>query len=52
VIFAALDIGWAVGHSYILYATLLAGVATTLYEGKPVGTLVRLHSGEFWRSTR
>ncbi|KAJ5400902.1 NRPS-like protein biosynthetic cluster [Penicillium sp. CMV-2018d] len=38
VIFAASDIGWVVGHSYILYAPLLAGAATVLYEGKPVGT--------------
>jgi len=32
------DIGWVVGHSYILYAPLLAGAATVLLEGKPVGT--------------
>ncbi|KEY68957.1 hypothetical protein S7711_04622 [Stachybotrys chartarum IBT 7711] len=38
VIFTASDIGWVVGHSYIVYAPLLAGAATVLYEGKPVGT--------------
>lgn len=38
VIFTASDIGWVVGHSYIIYAPLLAGAATVLYEGKPVGT--------------
>ena len=35
---AASDIGWVVGHSYTVYAPLLAGCATVLYEGKPVGT--------------
>lgn len=38
VIFTASDIGWVVGHSYIIYAPLLAGASTVLYEGKPVGT--------------
>ena len=38
VIFTASDIGWVVGHSYIVYAPLLAGATTVLYEGKPVGT--------------
>lgn len=38
VIFAASDIGWVVGHSYIVYAPLLLGATTILYEGKPVGT--------------
>lgn len=38
VMFTASDIGWVVGHSYIVYAPLLAGAATVLYEGKPVGT--------------
>lgn len=38
VFFTASDIGWVVGHSYILYAPLLAGASTVLYEGKPVGT--------------
>jgi propionyl-CoA synthetase len=36
--FTASDIGWVVGHSYIVYGPLLAGVTTVLYEGKPVGT--------------
>ncbi len=38
VYWAASDLGWAVGHSYIVYAPLLAGCTTVLYEGKPVGT--------------
>lgn len=38
VVFAASDIGWVVGHSYIVYAPLLLGATTVLYEGKPVGT--------------
>ena len=38
VAFTASDIGWVVGHSYIVYAPLLAGASTVLYEGKPVGT--------------
>ncbi|KAL4994080.1 putative acetate-CoA ligase [Aspergillus recurvatus] len=46
VMFAASDIGWVVGHSYILYAPLLAGAATVLYEGKPVGTP---DASAFWR---
>ena len=37
VIWAASDVGWVVGHSYIVYAPLLAGATTVLYEGKPVG---------------
>lgn len=36
--FTASDVGWVVGHSYIVYAPLLAGATTVLYEGKPVGT--------------
>lgn len=44
--FCASDIGWVVGHSYILYAPLLAGAATVLFEGKPVGTP---DAGTFWR---
>src|SRR5215467_8950504 len=40
------DIGWVVGHSYIVYAPLLAGCTTILYEGKPVGTP---DAGAFWR---
>jgi propionyl-CoA synthetase len=44
--FTASDIGWVVSHSYILYAPLLAGAATILYEGKPVGTP---DASAFWR---
>lgn len=44
--FCASDIGWVVGHSYILYAPLLAGATTILFEGKPVGTP---DAGTFWR---
>ena len=40
------DVGWVVGHSYIVYAPLLHGCATVLYEGKPVGTP---DAGAFWR---
>jgi propionyl-CoA synthetase len=43
---AASDIGWVVGHSYIVYGPLLGGNATILYEGKPVGTP---DAGAFWR---
>ncbi|MEU6135492.1 propionyl-CoA synthetase [Nocardioides sp. NPDC047086] len=43
---AASDIGWVVGHSYIVYAPLLVGATTVLYEGKPVGTP---DAGAFWR---
>ncbi|MQA97953.1 MAG: AMP-binding protein [Streptosporangiales bacterium] len=46
VFWAASDIGWVVGHSYIVYAPLLYGCATVLYEGKPVGTP---DAGAFWR---
>ena len=42
----ASDVGWVVGHSYIVYAPLLAGATTILYEGKPVGTP---DAGAFWR---
>lgn len=42
----ASDIGWVVGHSYIVYGPLLAGVTTILFEGKPVGTP---DAGTFWR---
>ncbi|MEU1448697.1 AMP-binding protein [Streptomyces mirabilis] len=38
VFWAASDVGWVVGHSYIVYAPLLAGLTTIMYEGKPVGT--------------
>ncbi|WP_433670479.1 AMP-binding protein [Nocardia sp. CA-136227] len=40
------DIGWVVGHSYIVYAPLLVGATTVLYEGKPIGTP---DAGTFWR---
>ena len=46
VFWAASDVGWVVGHSYIVYAPLLAGCTTILYEGKPVGTP---NAGAFWR---
>ena len=45
-ILTASDVGWVVGHSYIVYAPLLAGATTVLYEGKPVGTP---DAGAFWR---
>ena len=45
VLWAASDVGWVVGHSYIVYAPLLAGATTVLYEGKPVGTRTRARSG-------
>jgi propionyl-CoA synthetase len=44
--FTASDVGWVVGHSYIVYGPLLAGASTVLYEGKPVGTP---DAGAFWR---
>lgn len=44
--FTGSDIGWVVGHSYIVYAPLLHGCTTVLYEGKPVGTP---DSGAYWR---
>ncbi len=43
---AASDVGWVVGHSYIVYAPLITGATTVLYEGKPVGTP---DAGAFWR---
>ncbi len=46
VFWAASDVGWVVGHSYIVYGPLLAGATTVLYEGKPVGTP---DAGAFWR---
>jgi propionyl-CoA synthetase len=46
VMFTASDVGWVVGHSYIVYGPLLAGATTVLYEGKPVGTP---DPGAFWR---
>ncbi|NYG06685.1 propionyl-CoA synthetase [Phycicoccus badiiscoriae] len=44
--FTASDVGWVVGHSYIVYAPLLSGATSVLYEGKPVGTP---DAGAFWR---
>ena len=46
VFWAASDVGWVVGHSYIVYAPLLHGCTTIIYEGKPVGTP---DAGAFWR---
>lgn len=46
VFWAASDVGWVVGHSYIVYGPLLVGATTVLYEGKPVGTP---DPGAFWR---
>lgn len=46
VFWAASDVGWVVGHSYICYAPLIAGCTTIVYEGKPVGTP---DAGAFWR---
>jgi propionyl-CoA synthetase len=46
VMWAAADVGWAVGHSYTVYGPLLKGATTVLYEGKPVGTP---DAGAFWR---
>ncbi|NNG20900.1 acetate--CoA ligase [Naumannella sp. ID2617S] len=44
--FTASDVGWVVGHSFIVYGPLLAGATTVLFEGKPVGTP---DAGTFWR---
>lgn len=46
VFWAASDVGWVVGHSYIVYAPLLSGLSTVLYEGKPIKTP---DAGAFWR---
>jgi propionyl-CoA synthetase len=46
VFWTASDVGWVVGHSYIVYAPLLVGATTVLYEGKPIGTP---DAGAFWR---
>lgn len=46
VMFTASDVGWVVGHSYIVYAPLIQGATSVLYEGKPVGTP---DPGAFWR---
>jgi propionyl-CoA synthetase len=49
VFWAASDVGWVVGHSYIVYAPLLHGCTTIVFEGKPVGTP---DAGTFWRVIR
>ncbi|MEM9196774.1 MAG: propionyl-CoA synthetase [Pseudomonadota bacterium] len=49
VFWAASDVGWVVGHSYIVYAPLLAGCTSVVFEGKPVGTP---DAGTFWRVIR
>jgi propionyl-CoA synthetase len=49
VFWAASDVGWVVGHSYIVYAPLLRGCTSVIYEGKPVGTP---DAGAFWRVIR
>ena len=46
VFWSASDVGWVVGHSYIIYGPLLKGATTVLYEGKPIGTP---DAGAFWR---
>ncbi len=46
VFWCASDVGWVVGHTYIVYAPLLAGATSVMYEGKPVGTP---DAGAFWR---
>ncbi|HEY4253321.1 MAG TPA: AMP-binding protein [Roseomonas sp.] len=46
VMWTASDVGWVVGHSYIVYAPLFAGLTSVIYEGKPVGTP---DAGAFWR---
>ncbi|MGP1832870.1 propionyl-CoA synthetase [Shewanella frigidimarina] len=46
VFWAASDVGWVVGHSYIVYGPLLVGATTIMYEGKPIGTP---DAGAFWR---
>jgi propionyl-CoA synthetase len=46
VYWSASDVGWVVGHSYIIYAPLLTGCTTVIFEGKPVGTP---DPGAFWR---
>jgi propionyl-CoA synthetase len=46
VFWTASDVGWVVGHSYIVYAPLLVGATSVMYEGKPVGTP---DAGAFWR---
>lgn len=46
---AASDVGWVVGHSYIVYAPLISGATTVMFEGKPIGTP---DAGAFWRVVR
>ncbi len=46
IFWAASDVGWVVGHSYIVYAPLLRGCTSVMYEGKPVGTP---DAGAYWR---
>jgi propionyl-CoA synthetase len=46
VMWAAADVGWAVGHSYVVYGPMLVGATSIIYEGKPVGTP---DAGAFWR---
>jgi len=46
IFWTASDVGWVVGHSYVVYAPLLAGCTSVMYEGKPVGTP---DAGAFWR---
>ncbi|MDG1376076.1 MAG: propionyl-CoA synthetase [Yoonia sp.] len=46
VFWAASDVGWVVGHSYICYGPLIAGITTVVFEGKPIGTP---DAGTFWR---
>jgi propionyl-CoA synthetase len=46
VMWSTSDVGWVVGHTYIVYAPLLAGCTSVMYEGKPVGTP---DAGSFWR---
>ena len=46
VYWAASDVGWVVGHSYIVYAPLIHGCTTVLFEGKPIKTP---DAGTFWR---
>ena len=46
VFWAASDVGWVVGHSYICYGPLVAGITTVVFEGKPIGTP---DAGTFWR---
>lgn len=46
IVFTYSDIGWIVGHNYIVYAPLIRGATTIMYEGKPVGTP---NPGTLWR---